>query len=686
MTAGLPFLSPYRHGFVRVAVAAPRVHLAQPAANAEETARLARIADERGAALVVFPELGLSGYSADDLFHQQGLLGAVREAISTVAAASTGLRSVVIVGAPLLHEAKLFNCGVVLHRGRILGVVPKSYLPNYREYYEKRQFTRAAMALSDSIELAGQSVPFGGALFHARGQAPFSFHVEICEDLWVPVPPSAWGAMAGATILCNLSASNAAVGKADYRELLCASHSGRCIAAYLYAGAGFGESTTDLAWDNQAMIFENGHRLAAVERFSIASQVAFADVDVERLELDRMRMTSFQDAIADHHARLASLRSIAFDFEPPTGELDLERRVERFPFVPSDRARRDERCDEVYRIQVQGLAQRLEAARIDRVVIGVSGGLDSTHALLVAAKTFDLLGRPRSDVLAWTMPGLATSQHTLRNARELMRCLGVTAGEIDISEAARAMLARIGHAYARGEAVYDLTFENVQAGERTSHLFRLANLHGGLVLGTGDLSELALGWCTYGVGDQMSHYNLNASVPKTLIQHLVRWSIASRRVDEPTASVLQSIVDTAISPELVPNDEGGDSIQRTEDVIGPFDLQDFHLYYLTRYGFRPSKVAYLANHAWGEVDRGPWPDDLPAAARHAYDLAAIQRWLEVFLERFFEQSQYKRSAMPNGPRVGTGGSLSPRGDWRAPSDASARAWIDELQRALQPSR
>src|SRR5688572_15647194 len=325
MTAELPFQSLYRHGFLRVAAAAPRLHLAQPAANAEETVRLARIADERGTALVVFPELGLAGYTADDLFHQQGLLGAVREAVATVVAASTAIRSVVIAGAPLLHEAKLFNCALVVHRGRILGVVPKSYLPNYREYYEKRQFTRGAMALSTEIQIAGQQAPFGAAIFRARATPAFSFFVEVCEDLWVPVPPSTWGAMAGANILCNLSASNAAVGKADYRDLLCASQSGRCIAAYLYAGAGFGESTTDLAWDNQAMIFENGHRLATVERFSTASQIAFADVDLERLELDRMRMTSFQDSIADHHARLESMRSVAFDFEPPPGVRSEER-------------------------------------------------------------------------------------------------------------------------------------------------------------------------------------------------------------------------------------------------------------------------------------------------------------------------------------------------------------------------
>jgi NAD+ synthase (glutamine-hydrolysing) len=676
----LPFQSPYRHGFVRVAVAAPRLHLAQPAANAEETVRLARIADERGAALVVFPELGLSGYTADDLFHQQGLLVAAREAIATVVSATASLGCVLVVGAPILHEAKLFNCAVVVHRGRVLGAVPKSYLPNYREYYEKRQFSRAAMALTAELDLAGQRAPFGAAVFRARSLPSFSFFVEICEDLWVPLPPSTWGALAGATVLCNLSASHATVGKADYREVLCGSQSGRCIAAYLYAGAGFGESTTDLAWDNQAMIFENGIRLAAVERFSIASQIAFADVDLERLELDRMRMTSFQDTVADHRDQLVALPSVTFDYDPPRGELALERRVERFPYVPSDRARRDERCEEVYHIQVQGLAQRLEATGIERVVIGVSGGLDSTHALLVAAKTFDLLGRPRRDVLAYTMPGLATSEHTLTNARELMRCLGVTAGEIDISEAARAMLQRIGHPHATGKPVYDVTFENVQAGERTSHLFRLANFHRGLVVGTGDLSELALGWCTYGVGDQMSHYSVNASVPKTLIQHLVRWSIASGRVDAETAAVLQSILDTAISPELVPPPAGSGTAQSTEEIVGPFDLQDFHLYYLTRFGFRPSKVAYLAHHAWGDVERGSWPEGLPVEARRAYELPAIKRWLRLFLLRFFEQSQYKRSAMPNAPKVGTGGSLSPRGDWRAPSDASAKAWIDELDR------
>ena len=678
--ADLPFQSPYRHGFVRVAVAVPRLRLANPALNAEETVRLGRIADDRGAALVVFPELGLTGYSADDLFHQQGLLGAAREAAAAVLAASSSLGCVLVVGAPLLHEAKLFNCAIVVHRGRVLGVVPKSYLPNYREYYEKRQFSRAALALGREIDVAGQRAPFGPAVFRAEVVPGFCFHVEVCEDLWVPVPPSTWGALAGATLLCNLSASHAAVGKSDYRETLCAAQSGRCVAAYLYSGCGFGESTTDLAWDNQAMIFENGVRLASVARFSTASQIAFADVDVERLELDRMRMTSFHDSVGDHHERLRELRSVPFDFVAPQGDLPLERRIERFPFVPSDRARRDELCEEVYHIQVQGLAQRLDATGIERVVLGISGGLDSTQALLVAAKTFDLLGRSRRDILAYTLPGLATSDHTRANAHELMQRLGVTPGEIDISEAALAMLRRIGHPFARGEPVYDVTFENVQAGERTSHLFRLANLHGGLVVGTGDLSELALGWCTYGVGDQMSHYGVNASVPKTLIQHLIRWSIASGRIDADTAAVLQSIVDTAISPELVPGDAAASPAQSTEEVVGPFALQDFHLYYLTRFGFRPSKVAYLAHHAWGDAERGSWPEGLPEEARRSYDLPEIKRWLELFLVRFFEQSQYKRSASPNAPKVGTGGSLSPRGDWRAPSDAGADAWLDELRR------
>jgi NAD+ synthase (glutamine-hydrolysing) len=401
---------------------------------------------------------------------------------------------------------------------------------------------------------------------------------------------------------------------------------------------------------------------------------------------DRMRMTSFNDAAGDHGDRVRSIRRVAFQFEIPTGEIALERRVERFPYVPNDPAVRDERCYEAYNIQVHGLMKRLGSTGIEKIVIGVSGGLDSTHALIVAAKTMDRLGLPRTNILAYTMPGFATSDTTLRNAHALMAALGVSAHEIDIRPSCMQMLRDIGHPFAGGESVYDVTFENVQAGERTSHLFRLANFHNAIVLGTGDLSELALGWATYGVGDHMSHYNVNASVPKTLIQHLLRWVIDSRQFDDATNVTLQSILDTEISPELVPPIEGdagerGDKpAQSTQEKIGPYELQDFNTYYTTRYGFRPSKIAFLSHHAWSDRDRGDWPAGLKPEQRNEYDLRTIKHWLDVFLYRFFKISQFKRSAVPNGPKVGSGGSLSPRGDWRAPSDCEATVWLEELRR------
>jgi NAD+ synthase (glutamine-hydrolysing) len=504
--------------------------------------------------------------------------------------------------------------------------------------------------------------------------------VEVCEDLWVPVPPSTWAALAGATVLANLSASNITIGKAEYRKNLCAGQSAKCVAAYLYTAAGPGESSTDLAWDGHALIYENGELLQESERFAARPQVILADVDLDRLRQDRMRLSSFHDAALDYRDRLAALRRIPLQLEIPAAADRLLRTVPRFPFVPADPATRDQRCYEAYSIQVQGLAQRLRATGIERAVIGISGGLDSTQALLVTVGAMDLLGRSRDRVLAYTMPGFATSARTLANARRLMQALGVRSGEIDIRPSCLQMLRDIGHPFAEGHPVYDVTFENVQAGERTSHLFRLANQHGALVVGTGDLSELALGWCTYGVGDQMSHYNVNASVPKTLIRHLIRWLIAARRVDAETAAVLADILATPVSPELVPPGGATQPTQRTEDVIGPFELQDFNLYFTTRFGFRPSKVAYLAWQAWGDASRGVWPDFIPESERHAYDLATIRRWLEVFLVRFFQQSQFKRSAMPNAPKVGSGGSLSPRGDWRAPSDAGADVWLEELRR------
>ena len=657
---------------MRVAVCAPAVRVADPQYNGARTLDLARRAADAGAALVLFPELGLSAYSNEDLFHQDALLDAALAAVRTIVEASRSLAPLLVVGAPIRVEGRLFNCALVIAGGRVLGITPKTYLPNYREFYEKRQFASGRDALVPEIPLFGAAVPFGSNLIYEVTTIPhLRIAVEICEDLWAPVPPTTYAALAGATVLLNLSASNITIGKADYRRRLCASQSGRCIAAYLYAGAGAGESTTDLAWDGHVMIYENGELLAESERFAAGEQLVVADIDLDRLIQERMRITAFSDCASAHQDRVRAVRRIAAAVAVGDRPLALMRRVEPYPYVPSDPASRDERCSEAYNIQVHGLATRLRAPGIERVVVGVSGGLDSTHALIVSAKTMERLGLPRANVLAYTMPGFATSEATRANAVALMDAMGVTSGEIDIRPSCLQMLRDLGHPFARGEAVYDLTFENVQAGERTSHLFRLANYHNALVVGTGDLSELALGWCTYGVGDHMSHYNVNASVPKTLIQHLIRWVIASGQFDARTNSILEAILETRISPELIPGSEAGDArpVQHTEELIGPFALQDFNLYYISRYGYRPSKVAFLAYHAWGRT----------------YPLSAIKHWLEVFLRRFFEQSQFKRSCLPNGPKVGSGGSLSPRGDWRAPTDAVADVWLRELAQEVPDS-
>jgi len=646
------------------------MRIVEPAYNAERTLALARQASDEHAALVVFPELGLSGYSIDDLLHQDALLDGVVAAIGRIADESADLTPMLLVGAPLRCEHGLFNCAVVIHRGRVLGVVPKSYLPEYREYYEKRQFRAARDAVGDTIRLLESHVPFGpDLLFGARDVPGFVVHVEVCEDLWVPIPPSAYGALAGATVLVNLSASNVTIGKAVFRRELCASQSARTIAAYLYTAAGMGESTTDLAWDGQALIYENGDLLAEAERFSIDEQLIACDIDLDRLVSDRASTSSYGDSIHDHRARLATMRRIEFELGLRDGpSVALRRRVERFPYVPDDPASRNERCEEVYNIQVRGLETRLQATGIEKIVIGVSGGLDSTHALIVAARAMDRLGLPRRSVLAYTMPGFATSEHTLGNAHRLMEALGVSSSELDIRPAATQMLRDLGHPAADGADQYDITYENVQAGERTSHLFRLANYHGGLVLGTGDLSELALGWATYGVGDQMSHYHVNASVPKTLIQFMVRWAIDTDQFGAEVDEVLDSVLDTEISPELVPSSsEDGTELQGSEKVVGPYELQDFFLYYILRFGYSPGKVAFLALHAWGDRAAGSWPDLIPEERRNEYGLSEIKHWLGVFLDRFFRTSQFKRSAMPNAPKVGSGGSVSPRGDWRAPS-------------------
>jgi len=666
------FFSPYRHEFVRVGVCVPQVAVAEPAKNGDQVLDLLTKGDKDGVALMVFPELGLSAYAIDDLLFQDAVFDAVVGQIARLITASKKLNPVFVVGAPLRWRGRLYNCGVAIHRGRLLGIVPKVFLPNYREFYERRHFTSGEGMRGAAMTLAGQEAPFGiDLLFAAGGPNAFSFHVEICEDLWVPQPPSAQGAAAGAEILLNLSASNIVIGKAQMRRLLCASQSARCLAAYAYSAAGAGESTTDLAWDGQAGIFEIGDMLAETERFSATPQMAVADVDVGRIRQERMRMNTFGD-----NARLIGeasppFRRVEFDFAAPSGAFDLCRRVERFPLADN--------CYEAYNIQVQGLSQRLAATGLKKLVIGVSGGLDSTQALIVSARVMDRLGLPRVNVLAYTLPGFATSTQTKANAWRLMRALGVTGAEIDIRPAARQLLTDIGHAAGRGEAIYDVTYENVQAGLRTDYLFRLANNNGAIVVGTGDLSELALGWCTYGVGDQMSHYNPNASVPKTLIQHLIRFVAASGDVNQETAAVLHDILATEISPELVPAGEDG-AIQSTESIVGPYALQDFNLFYATRYGFAPSKIAYLAWDAWHDPKRGVWPPNIPDSAQRAYGLSEIKSWLRVFLRRFFEQSQFKRSALPNGPKISSGGSLSPRGDWRAPSDAHAAVWLDELDK------
>ena len=671
------FFSLYSHEFARIACCVPRTQVANAPYNLAETLRLAKQGDKNGVALMIFPELGLSSYAIDDLLQQDSLLDDVERSIAQLVEASRKLNPVLIVGAPLRVMGRLYNTAIVIHRGTIVGVVPKTYLPNYREFYEKRHFVSGANVLESEIALAGQKVPFGtDMLFRSTGTVPMTFHVEICEDIWVPVPPSSLAALAGAEVLVNLSASNITIGKAELRRLLCGSQSARCSAAYAYSASGPGESTTDLAWDGQAAIFECGDQVAETERFEKDSTIVQADIDLGRIRQERLRNGGFADNGREQGAGVSRFRRVEFELDAPKKGVPLQRAIERFPYVPSDPAKLRDNCYEAYNIQVQGLAQRLQSSRVQRAVIGVSGGLDSTHALLVTCRAMDQLGLDRKNVLAYTMPGFGTSDKTHKNAWKLMRELGVTAAEIDIKPSAKQMLADIGHPFGRGEKVYDVTFENVQAGLRTDYLFRLANQHSGMVVGTGDLSELGLGWCTYGVGDHMSHYNPNGSVSKTLIQHLIRFVAASGDVDKDTAATLHDILDTEISPELIPPGEGG-VIQSTEQSVGPYALQDFNLYYLTRLGYRPSKIAFLAWNAWHDVDKGAWPANVPAASRRAFALSEIHKWMTLFLRRFFT-NQFKRSALPNGPKISSGGSLSPRGDWRAPSDGSPDVWLAEL--------
>ena len=677
-----PFYDMHAHGLVRVATATPATRTGDVAFNTAGVLAEAARAHSRHVDLVVYPELTLSSYAIDDLHLQQAMLERVEQAVGEIVAASDDVTPVLVLGAPLRRGDKVYNCALVIAGGELLGVVPKSYLPNYREFYEKRYFAHGRGCEDMGIAVNGEEVPFGTDLVFAAAELPgFTFGVEICEDFWAPHPPGTMAALAGAHILCNLSASPITIGRADDRHMHCRASSSRAICAYVYSASGHGESTTDLAWDGQGVVYELGELMSESVRFDLEPALNIVDVDTDRIVAERTRNQTFADAAEAHGRPEERYRRIVFDHAHAAGDIGLVRPVRRFPFVPNNPATLDADCYEAFNIQVDALMRRIQATRAKSLVIGISGGLDSTHALIVAAKACDRLGLPRTTIRGYTMPGFATSDETKGNAWKLMEAFGIAAEEIDIRPAAEKMLEDMGHPFSQGEAQYDVTFENVQAGLRTDYLFRLAGLHGGFVIGTGDLSELALGWCTYGVGDQMSHYGVNAGVPKTLIRYLIRWTIQTGQFDAACADVLQAIHDTVISPELVPAGEDG-AIQSTEEVIGPYELNDFFLHHTVRFGQRPSKIAFLAWHAWKDAGAGEWPVDFPQDTRNQYDLPTIAHWLENFCRRFFGFSQFKRSALPNGPKVSSGGALSPRGDWRAPSDAVADVWVEQLRANL----
>ncbi len=636
------------YGFVKVAAAVPQVAVADCARNAERIVALAQQAARRGVELVAFPELAVTGYTCADLFLQPALLDAADEALGEIMRQTRKLPLALIVGLPLRHEDRLYNCAAVVAQGRLLGVVPKSYIPNYAEFYEARWFASGAGIEEERITAAGQEADFGTELTFAVNGAEFG--IEICEDLWVASPPSSRLALNGAKLIFNLSASPEGVGKHAYLRELVAQQSARTHTVYVYCSAGFGESSTDLVFAGNGLIAENGTMLAQAARFSLDEQLTVADVDIERLEFERRRNTSFR-------MREEAGESTVIEMELPDAlkASALDRRVDPMPFVPADEAHRSERCEEIFQIQSHGLARRLAHTGCRCAVVGISGGLDSTLALLVTVRTFDKLGLDRRGILGITMPGFGTTDRTYRNALKLMEGLGVTVREIPIRDACLQHFRDIGLPESDRSAAY----ENAQARERTQILMDVANMEGGLVIGTGDLSELALGWATYN-GDQMSMYGVNASVPKTLVRHLVRWAADTER-DGATRATLLDIIDTPVSPELLPADREGNIAQKTEDLVGPYELHDFFLYNFVRAGFRPAKIAFLAEQAFAG----------------SYDRETIVKWLRVFFRRFFAQ-QFKRSAMPDGPKVGSV-SLSPRGDWRMPSDASAALWLRELE-------
>ena len=659
---GDDFLDVRSHGWARVAVCVPEMRVADPGFNAEAHLRLLERVHAEGAHYALCPELGLSSYTCGDLFLQETLLAAALAALGRVAEATAGWNLLVSVGVPLVADDLLFNCAVTLHGGRPLAVAPKAYPPNYREFYELRWFHPAADARATEIELLGVRVPFGTDVLVRVPDLPgFVLHTDVCEDLWTPVPPSAIAALSGATVLANLSASNVTVGKWEYRKQLVSSSAAKNLAVQMYSAAGFGESTADLAWDGHGLVAERGELVAETARFALRGETVVVDVDLPALLQDRLRQTSWGQNAAVHGRPLRTVVAAPVaETRPATLWRTLHRRIEPQPFVPADPALRDVRCREIFMIKATSLARRLlalpEEAR--RVVIGISGGQDSTEALLVATHAMDLLGLPRARILGVTMPGFGTSKQTYENACALVRALGATLREIDITAIADQVFGAIG----QDPTAEDVTFENVQAWTRKFLLFSLASKERGIDLGTGDLSELALGWATYG-GDHMSHYGVNAGVPKTLISYLIAWAAETIFKDEPAvARVLASVLATPISPELRRLDAEGAITQKSEEIVGPYELHDFFLYWLLRFGLGPRRIARMALHAF--------------AGR--YDLATIRRWLLVFLQRFFA-NQFKRDCLPDAPKVGSGGSLSPRGDWRMPSDASVAAWLAEAE-------
>lgn len=642
-------------GFLRIGGAMPALRLADVDFNVKSIISTMRKAGEQGVQVLAFPEMAITGYTLGDLVQHQALLAKAREGLEAVLAESARRAMVVVVGMPLVVEQKIFNCAVVLNSGRILGVIPKTLLPSYREFYEDRWFTPATEASSTLIELAGSSAPFGtDILFKLQGVASAIIGVEICEDLWVPLAPHEYQALAGATVLINLSASNEVLGKVDWRRIMVSSESGRCIAAYCYVSSGIGESSNDLVYGGHVLIAENGTILRESARLSPEPRLIVADIDLERLEHDRSVMTSFQDQAAG----VETCRVVEAEVADLHTER-LERTLDPHPFVPGEPERRAERCREIFSMQVGALAQKLAGAKKGRIVFGVSGGLDSTLSLLVAAKTMDFLKLPRTNIHAFSLPGFGTTQRTKANATRLCRALGVSLGRVNITRSCQSHLKDLEHG--GGE---DVVFENVQARYRTEFLFNKANQLDGIVLGTGDLTEIALGWCTF-AGDHISHYHVSASVPKTLVSFMVLWVADEEMAGTPAQKVLYDILKTPISPELT-RPENGEIRQKSEEIIGPFELADFYLYPFIRFGMRPGRILYLAN----EVSQ-------QGLFEGKYSLDDLYKWLKSFISRFFA-NQFKRTCLPEGPKVGSV-SLSPRGDWRMPSEAQVQLWLEDLE-------